>query len=201
MAATPAVCFSQTARSPPPVRGRLLEHPRVSGAVRGPQSRVVPGQGPCQRSIGELSRSARQAPSVRDGSRGRLRPDPMWLGHLMSRDRVRRSGSRSWRRSRCARRTLRMNSWFDPVVARLSPRRPGRAASRTPSRKGMRSAAPEVPSVRRAPFRERLSSQVVPNLWRESQARFRSSFLPVHGRCIEGNEDSARVRRFVVVTP
>lgn len=66
-----------------PVRGGALLHLRLTGAARGPRSRGLSGQGPFD--VDLRSRAPRQAPSSRDGSQWRLRPNPMWLGHLASR--------------------------------------------------------------------------------------------------------------------
>jgi len=74
---------------------------------------------------------ARQAPSSRDGSQWRLRPNPMWLGHLVSRDR----SPPGWSRRGDAR------SANEPAdISRVRPARPlarsvERAASRTSPRR------------------------------------------------------------------
>lgn len=131
-----------------PVRGSFLSHLRLTGAARGPRSRGLSGQGPC--CVDSRSRAPRQAPSCCDGSQWRLRPNPMWLGHLVSRLRSRPDWSRRGD-ARCANEPSIFRG-FAPT-ARLRGR--SRGPPHTPLREEkMRSAAPEVPSVQRSPLRE-----------------------------------------------
>lgn len=74
--AIPALGSEVGLRRPPlarPVRGFPSAHPRVSGAVRRPRSRVSSGQGPSGGR--ERAPVVHPAPSRRDGSRGRLCPN------------------------------------------------------------------------------------------------------------------------------
>jgi hypothetical protein len=135
-------------RRPVPVRGSSLLHPRLTGAARGPRSRGLSGQGPFD--VDSRSRAPRQAPSSRDGSRWRLRPNPMWLGHLVSRLRSPPGWSRRGD-ERCANEPAIFRRFAPPARLRGRPRGPPHAPLREEK---MRSAAPEVPSVRRSPLRE-----------------------------------------------
>lgn len=140
--------FASSSPARGPVRGGFLSHPRLTGAARGPRSRGLSGQGPFD--VDSRSRALRQAPSSRDGSRWRLRPNPMWLGHLVSRCR----SPPGWSRrgvARCAAIPPIFRGFAPPARLRGRSRGPPPAPLRE---KKMRSAAPEVPSVQRSPFRE-----------------------------------------------
>ena len=155
-------------------------------------SRGFTGQGPLERAGG--SRRAGSGFFHRDCSRRKLCPNPicsrtplvappdcMPVGVTVTRS----NGPASRRRYR-----------------RLAPRSRLRGVPRAgpppaPLReKEMHSAAPEVPSIERAPFRERPFPQLVTNLW--SRARAFSISAPCRARTVRrGCGDSASPREWI----
>jgi len=135
-------------RSLKPVRGWFLLHPRLTGAARGPRSRGLSGQGPSM-SIRARARPDRHPPAA-----------------------MARSGG--FAPTRCGSDTSCRASALPPagvagamhgapnepsIFRRFAPPARLRGRSRGPPHaplreEKMRSAAPEVPSVRRSPFRE-----------------------------------------------
>lgn len=121
----------------------LLVHPRVSGAARGPQSRVFLGQGLV---LAASSRSLPEHPRTAMARSGGFAPTRSELGHLMSRWPRPAWLESPYRKNAVRRRTRRIFSWVRPRPLACADCR-GRVASLASSRKGTRSAAPEVPSV------------------------------------------------------
>jgi len=161
-----------------PVRGSFLSHLRLTGAARGPRSRGLSGQGPC--CVDSRSRAPRQAPSSRDGSQWRLRPNPMWLGHLVSRLRSPPDWSRRGD-ARCANEPSIFISWVRP--ARPLARSVERAASHTSPRREDAIRCTRDAFRPKIPLAGGLSPQVVPNLWMMGLVPLRSPFLFAHERC------------------
>lgn len=121
----------------------LLVHPRVSGAARGPQSRVFLGQGLV---LAASSRSLPEHPRTAMARSGGFAPTRSELGHLMSRWPRPAWLESPYRKNAVRRRTRRIFSWVRPRPLACADCR-SRVASLASSRKGTRSAAPEVPSV------------------------------------------------------
>jgi hypothetical protein len=161
--------------------------------VREPR---IHGSGAAERAS-QLSLMPAPAPSRHDCSRRELRPNPIdtrtplvapfeCLAAGVAVTHIEWARAPSKISSVTPRDRLRGGSWSGEHFRT----RQMRAASRTPSRKGMRSAAPEVPSFEGPPLREVPFPQLVTNLW--SGARAFSISTPCRARTVRrGCGDSA----------